>query len=153
MSPSSVDVRLIGSHVRAGHPWLRSLWHLSSKSRNRTSASFAASTGSRAKAERSASFSQKDAAGSDSTCSTSSSSAIPLLGRDLSHFRHYTAAHNCARLQQMAVTASDTTRCGSDANDRVVELGWQTRWFATAAVKDGTHSASELCIFAGEIHL
>jgi hypothetical protein len=53
----------------------------------------------------------------------------------------------------MAVAASDTTGCGGDANDRVLELAWQTRWFTTAAVKDGTHFASERCIFAGEIHL
>jgi hypothetical protein len=53
----------------------------------------------------------------------------------------------------MAVTASDTTRCGGDANNRVSELARQARRFSAAVVKDGTHCALEPGIFACEIHL
>jgi hypothetical protein len=80
MGGKRMDVRLLGSNVPAAHPWLRIFRHLSSSSRNKSSASLAASTGSRPKAERSASFSQKDAAGSDSTCSISIRSDIDRQG-------------------------------------------------------------------------
>jgi hypothetical protein len=46
-----------------------------------------------------------------------------------------------------------TTGRGGDANNRVLEPARQTGRFTTAAVRDGTHLASKLCIFVGGIHL
>ncbi len=126
----------------------RILSHLSSNSRARISESWAASTGSRHKAERSAVLSQKEAAGSARTSSMLGRSPAvgPLLIQDSSR----RSARNCIdaraplvgyiknvgilrpvrgdqlRSEQMTMTAAEAAHGRCDSSGSILEVVWQT---------------------------
>src|SRR5579859_396504 len=153
----------------------RILSHLSSSSRARISESWAASTGSRHKAERSAVLSQKEAAGSTRTSSMLGRSPAvgPLLIQDSSRrsARNYIDAgaplhprikrvvilrvvrDSQPRSEQMTVTASEAAHSGCDSGGSILEVVWQHYTFPRPGVENRTDRTAERDIVSPELHL
>src|SRR5208282_5739522 len=152
----------------------RILSHLSSSSRAKISESWAASTGSRHKAERSAVLSQKEAAGSPRTSSMlGRSPAIgPMLIQDSSRRSARNCIHACAplvgymsvgilrpvrdshpRSEQMTMTAAETAHGRRDSSGSILELVWQHHTFPRPSVEHRRDGAAERGVLSPKLHL
>ena len=153
----------------------RILSHLSSSSRARISESWAASTGSRHKAERSAVLSQKEAAGSARTSSMlgRSPAVEPSLIQDSSRrsARNCIDAHapllgyiksggilrpvrgNRTRSEQMTMTAAETAHGRRGSSGSILEVVWQHHTFPRSGVENRTDGAAERGVLSPQLHL